>query len=173
MRIFFIIITTVVTLFSLPLQVSADIYGYMDADGYWCFDNSKDSYKKYNQIIIDAAEKFKVESSLIIAIIKAESDFNHTAVSSKGAKGLMQLMPETASKMNLEEPFSPKENIMAGTCYFRLLLERFNNDKKLALAAYNAGPEIVEAYNGVPPFPETRDFIIKVFNFYNQYSQGH
>lgn len=170
MRIFFYIVTMAVTLFSVPLQVSADIYGYMDADGYWRFDNPKD---KYNQIIKDAADKFKVESSLIIAIIKAESDFNHTAVSSKGAKGLMQLMPETASKMNLEEPFSPKENIMAGTCYFSLLLERFNNDKKLALAAYNAGPEIVETYHGVPPFPETRDFIIKVFNYYKQYNRGH
>jgi soluble lytic murein transglycosylase-like protein len=171
MRIIFIFTLAAVILFNLHLQLYADIHGHLDADGYWSFNNSKDKIKEYNEIIKNAADKFKVESSLIIAIIKTESDFNHTAVSSKGAKGLMQIMPGTASMMNLEEPFSPEENIMAGTRYLSLLLERFNNDKRLALAAYNAGPETVEACNGVPPFPETRNFIHKVFNYYKQYNQ--
>jgi len=151
----------------------ADIHGYLDADGYWRIKKADNRLEKYNEIINQVAERFEVESSLIIAIIKTESDFNHTAVSRKGAEGLMQIMPDTASMMKLEKPFNPEENIMAGTRYLRLLLERFNNDKTLALAAYNAGPETVEIYHGVPPFPETRNFIHKVLSYYEQYNRRH
>lgn len=110
-----------------------------------------------------------MEPSLVKAVIKAESDFDPMTVSSKGAKGLMQLMPETANDMEVENPFSPVENIFGGTRYLSLLLERFKNNKRLALAAYNAGPEVVETYKGVPPYPETRSFIDKVLEYYKQY----
>jgi soluble lytic murein transglycosylase-like protein len=78
-------------------------------------------------------------------------------------------MPKTMDQMEVKDPFNPEENIFGGTRYLSLLLERFNNDKKLALAAYNAGPERVEEYQGVPPFPETKSFISKVLNYYFKY----
>ncbi len=155
---------------SVP-ALSADIHGYLDADGYWCFKNSDSRQERYNGIIKQVAEKFDVDPSLVTAVIKAESDFNHAAISGKGAKGLMQIMPETASILNLREPFNPEENIMAGTRYLSLMLERFNENKTLALAAYNAGPETVEAYRGVPPFQETRNFVRRVLNYYKQYKR--
>jgi soluble lytic murein transglycosylase-like protein len=154
----------------IPIQVFADIHGFLDKDGYWSFSNSGNNSDDYNEIVKQISAKFEVESSLIIAIIKAESDFNHKAVSRKGAKGLMQLMPETALFMKLDEPFNPEANIIAGTRYFSILLERFKNNKTLALAAYNAGPEIVESYQGVPPYPETKNFIRKVLHYYKEYS---
>ena len=152
-------------------QVWADIHGHLDADGYWRFNSMDDKSDKYDEIIDQVAEIFEVESSLITAIIKAESDFNHNAVSRKGAEGLMQIMPDTASLMELDDPFNPKENIIAGTRYLSLLLKRFKNNKTLALAAYNAGPETVETYKGVPPFHETKDFIHKVLHYYRQYNR--
>jgi soluble lytic murein transglycosylase-like protein len=82
---------------------------------------------------------------------------------------LMQLMPETANAMEVANPFSPEENIFGGTRYFSLLLDRFKNDKILALAAYNAGPEAVETYGGIPPFPETKSFVAKVLDYYEDY----
>jgi soluble lytic murein transglycosylase-like protein len=170
LKIFFVFSIATVIFFSTTPPLLADMHGYLDRDGHWLFNNSCNNIKKYDEIIKQVAEKFEVESSLIIAIIKAESNFNHKAVSRKGAKGLMQIMPETASDLNLEKPFSPKENIIAGTRYISILLERFNHNKMLALAAYNAGPETVEAYRGVPPFPETKKFIHNVLYYYEQYS---
>jgi soluble lytic murein transglycosylase len=120
-------------------------------------------------MIKQAAGKFGVDASLVKAVIKAESDFDHKAVSRKGAQGLMQLMPQTAEKMKVRNPFDPKENIIGGTRYLSLMLDRFNNDKKLAVAAYNAGPENVEAYKGIPPFPETKSFVKKVLRYYKQF----
>jgi len=117
-----------------------------------------------------ASRQYQVDCALIKAIIKAESDFDHRAVSKKGAQGLMQLMPDTADAMKVEDPFDPKENIFAGTRYFSLLLKKFKNDKTLALAAYNAGPEEVESRNGVPPFPETKNYVKKVLNYYRTYN---
>ncbi|MBN1624929.1 MAG: lytic transglycosylase domain-containing protein [Deltaproteobacteria bacterium] len=163
---------TGIILFLMPSSLSADIRGYLGEDGYWCF-GSGDNLKRYERIIRQAAERFKVEKALIIAVIKAESDFDCRAVSIKGAQGLMQIMPDTASYMNLKEPFNPEENIIAGTCYLRLLLERFNYSKRLALAAYHAGPETVEAYHGMPPFTETRNYVRNVLNYYDYYSRGY
>jgi soluble lytic murein transglycosylase-like protein len=169
-KLYLFTITAVIFFHSAP-PLSADIHGYLDADGYWRFKNSDNKPEKYNGIINQVAEKFDVDPSLVTAVIRAESNFNHTAVSRKGAKGLMQIMPETASILNLREPFNPEENIMAGTRYLSLMLERFKENKTLALAAYNAGPETVEAYRGVPPFPETRNFVRKVLNYYKQYNR--
>ena len=170
----------------LSSLASADIYRYRDENGVWHFTNIKSdkryrlyirSYtakpsayiKKYGSIIEQASERFKIEPSLVKAVIKAESDFQNRAVSHKGAKGLMQLMPKTANDMEVDDLFNPEENIFGGVRYLSILLERFQNNMRLALAAYNAGPEKVDAYNGVPPFPETKDFIRKVLDYYNQY----
>ena len=115
---------------------------------------------------------FKIEPFLIKAVIKAESDFDNRAVSRKGAQGLMQLMPDTANDMKVNDPLSPEENIFGGTRYLSLLLERFKNNRRLALAAYNAGPETVEEYGGIPPFPETRTFVKRVLRYCKQYESG-
>ena len=169
------------------LPVSADIYRYVDKDGVWHFTNVRNDaqyklyiktirktpskfIKEYEGIILQASRRFEVEASLVKAIIKAESYFDHKAVSHKGAQGLMQLMPQTANAMAVENPFDPEENIFGGTRYLSLLLKRFNNDKRLAVAAYNAGPERVETCNGIPPIAETEQFVKKVMNYYRDYS---
>lgn len=161
-----------IILFSMTSPLAADIHGYLDGDGYWCF-NSGENFKRYERFIIQASARFEVEKALIIAVIKAESDFDYRAVSSKGAKGLMQIMPDTATYVDLKEPFDPEENIMAGTRYLGLLLERFNHNKELALAAYHAGPETVEAHHKVPPFAETKNYIRNVLNYYKYYSRNY
>jgi soluble lytic murein transglycosylase-like protein len=170
LKIFLPLITAVVAFFMTASPLLADLHGYLDAEGNWRFNDTGNNFGEYKKAIKQASEKFEVESSLIAAVIKAESDFNHRAVSNKGAKGLMQIMPDTASIMNLEEPFSPKDNIAAGVRYLSILLDRFKHDKTLALAAYNAGPETVEAYGGVPPFRETKDFIRRVLYYYKRYA---
>lgn len=169
-----------------PTLSFADIYRYKDKNGVWHFTNIKTdkryklymrSYRKkpskyikdYEGIIKQASERFKVDPSLIKAVIKAESDFDRKAVSRKGAQGLMQLMPDTANEMKVSNPFNAEENIFGGTRYLSLLLERYKNNKKLSLAAYNAGPEAVKAHKGVPPYPETKTFIKRVLTYYKQY----
>jgi soluble lytic murein transglycosylase-like protein len=102
-------------------------------------------------------------------MIRAESGFNPLAVSRKGAKGLMQLMPETASRMNVSNVFNPKENIEGGVRYFKYLLSLFNNDLRLSLAAYNAGENLVAELRTIPPYRETVDYVRKVLNFYQSY----
>jgi soluble lytic murein transglycosylase-like protein len=167
---------------------SADIYRYKDENGVWHFSdinsdgryklylryhNNPAQYKKdYATEIEQASEKYGIESSLIKAVIDAESSGNHKAVSSKGAQGLMQLMPYTADELSVDDPLDPVDNIFGGTKYLSKLMERFNNNTQLVLAAYNAGPENVEEYNGVPPFEETKNFVKKVMQYYNQYKSG-
>ncbi len=174
------------SLFFIP-PVSADIYRYVDKEGIWHFTNVRTDaqyklyiktilktpskfIKEYEGIILQASRRFEVDASLVKAIIKAESYFDHKAVSHKGAQGLMQLMPQTSNEMAVENPFDPEENIFGGTRYLSLLLKRFNNDKRLAVAAYNAGPERVESCNGIPPIAETERFVKKVMNYYKDYS---
>jgi hypothetical protein len=120
----------------------------------------------YTAYVREAASKYEIEPELIRAVIRAESNGNHRAVSRKGAMGLMQLMPQTASDMNVSNPFNPEENIEGGTRYLRYLIEKFNGDITLALAAYNAGPRTVEKYGNVPPITETVQYVKKVFAFY-------
>ena len=167
----------------------ADIFKYIDKNGVPRFTNIKKDtrYKlyikvenkdpevfmnKYGSLINQASRQFNLEPSLVKAVIMVESGFDPKAVSKKGAQGLMQLMPKTAADMAVEDPHNPEENIFGGTRYLSKLLERFESDVKLALAAYNAGPERVEKYKGVPPFPETERFIEKVMSFYKQYESG-
>jgi soluble lytic murein transglycosylase-like protein len=102
-------------------------------------------------------------------MIHAESGFNPLAISRKGAKGLMQLMPGTAARMNVSNIFNPRENIEGGVRYFKYLLSLFNNDLRLSLAAYNAGENIVSELRSIPPYRETLDYVRKVLNYYQSY----
>jgi soluble lytic murein transglycosylase-like protein len=124
------------------------------------------SATKFSEIIAEAAEAYGVEAELIRAIIHAESAFNPKAVSHRGARGLMQLMPATARSLGVGNRFDPEENIMAGTRYFRHLLDRVDGKVKLALAAYNAGMRNVQKYGGVPPFRATRKYVRNVLDYY-------
>lgn len=109
-----------------------------------------------------ASARHRVPEALIRAVISVESQFNPDAVSRKGAKGLMQLMPQTAALVGVRDPHDPRENIEGGASHLRAMLDRFDNDLPLALAAYNAGEQPVIAYRGVPPYPETRRFVVRV-----------
>lgn len=110
----------------------------------------------------------QLEPKLVHAVIKVESNYNPLAVSSKGAQGLMQLMPDTARRFGVENVFDPVENIQGGTRYLRYLLDLYNGDYQLALAAYNAGEHAVEKYGTVPPYPETMNFLAQVGRQYQQ-----
>lgn len=109
-----------------------------------------------------AAKRHRLSEELITAVIAVESNFDHAAVSHKGAQGLMQLMPQTAALMGVKDPHAPDENIDAGASHLRAMLDTFNGDLPLALAAYNAGQQNVVRYRGIPPFPETRRFVARV-----------
>lgn len=123
----------------------------------------------YHMFIIQTASHHQIDPALIKAIIMAESGYNPRAISKRGAKGLMQLMPGTAQALGVEDIFNPHQNITGGVQYFKQMVNRFNGDVKLALAAYNAGSRNVRNYNGVPPFKATHSYIKKVFKYYQIY----
>ncbi|MFB6465352.1 lytic transglycosylase domain-containing protein [Cytobacillus sp. Hz8] len=120
----------------------------------------------FDDIINEAASKYNIPSKLIQSVIKQESNFNPNATSYAGASGLMQLMPETARGLGVENIFDPKENIFAGSKYLRNLLDKYDNNVQLALAAYNAGPGNVDKYGGIPPFKETQNYVKKITDSY-------
>lgn len=126
---------------------------------------------RFNPIIVAAAKKFDVDAALVSAVIKAESDYNPRTVSHKGARGLMQLMPATARRFGVSDSFDPVANIHAGTRYLRWLLNKFEGNADLAVAAYNAGEGNVWKYNGVPPFRETVQYIKRVAGHVRKASQ--
>ena len=170
----------------------ADIYKYVDKEGVLHLTNTPTDHNakyvmilrekrilfqpnldvnKYDGLITKAANKFKLDSALIKAVIKAESNFKHRAVSRVGAQGLMQLMPKTASDLKVEDSFHPEKNIEGGARYLRYLLNTYKGDLTLALAAYNAGEKAVAKYNyNVPPYRETQNYVKRVYSFYKSYS---
>ncbi len=178
----------VVLLGSLVRPACADIYRYVDEDGVIHFSNvpthfryrlyiseTKLDYKsyfdRYDKIISQAARKHDIDSSLIKAVIRAESDFDKYAISRKGAEGLMQLMPETAKDLAVRDPFDPRENIQAGVRYLKRQLKNFQNDVALALAAYNAGENAVRRYgHRIPPYEETRTFVDRVLRYWDEFN---
>jgi hypothetical protein len=121
-----------------------------------------------DQIVSSAGERHKLDPDFIRSVIKAESGFHQNAISSKGALGLMQLMPRTASELGVTNPFNPNANVDGGTRYLRDLLEKYNFDVNKALAAYNAGPKRVDQYHGVPPYNETQAYISRIIRDFNR-----
>ena len=177
---------------SAVASVHADIYMYIDANGVMHFTNTPTSneheYKvyikerasvsrnfhatnKYDHFITDAAKQTGVDSHLLKAMIKAESDFDPRAISRKGAMGLMQIMPENFKMLDLKNPFDPWENIKAGARYFEQLYKRFNGQLALSLAAYNAGPTAVDHYKSIPPYQETEEYVRRVLRYYRTFKQ--
>jgi hypothetical protein len=121
-----------------------------------------------NQVVNEISGKYRLDPDLVNSVIKAESEFNPHAISPKGAQGLMQLMPGTASQLGVPNAFDPQANVDGGTKYLRELLERYNFDLVKALAAYNAGPARVERFGGVPPYYETRAYVAKIVRDFNK-----
>jgi hypothetical protein len=129
----------------------------------------KKAERLLHPIVVKTASRHRVDPALVKAIIMAESGYNARAISKRGAKGLMQLMPATARALGVEDAFNPKQNISGGVRYFKKLFTQFDGDVELALAAYNAGSRNVRHYQGIPPFKATRYYIKKVFKYYEIY----
>ncbi|MBN2720598.1 MAG: lytic transglycosylase domain-containing protein [Proteobacteria bacterium] len=175
----------------LAAPAAADVYRYVDKSGtvhftdrpkhpgYELFLREKRSYRTlpagavnypYREVVNRACMMHGMDEALVRAVIEVESDFNQYAISTAGARGLMQLMPETMFNLGVRNPYDPDQNVQGGTMYLKNLLSRFSGNMKLALAAYNAGPGAVERYGNIPPYPQTRDYVQKVIHRYQKYS---
>lgn len=126
-------------------------------------------YTRFDEYIRQAATLYQIPESLVRAVIKVESDYDPRAVSSAGARGLMQLMPDTAERMQVRDINDPRENIFGGVRYLRVLANMFNGDLELTIAGYNAGEGAVVQHGGIPPYAQTKDYVIKVTQFYRRY----
>ncbi|CAK0751068.1 soluble lytic murein transglycosylase [Gammaproteobacteria bacterium] len=126
-------------------------------------------HSAYDDIVAEAAQAYQVDQALVRAMIHAESAFNPMAVSPKGATGLMQLMPDTAQRYGVRDAFNPAENVHGGVRYLRDLLDMFDNNLSLAIAAYNAGENAVTRHGGIPPYAETTDYVQRVLSLHNRY----
>lgn len=188
----YVILFPFIMILAFSSPASADIYKYVDAEGvihltnvptqtgvkYTLIMREKrvlldkklgENISQYDELIMKASGKYNVEPALVKAIIKAESNFNHRAVSRKGAKGLMQLMPATASYLQVRDSFHPENNIEGGVKYVRYLLNFFNGNLPLALAAYNAGENAVLRYGGIPPYRETQTYVTRVLSYLDRF----
>ena len=192
---------SVVFIFALltPCNAKADIYRYVDEDDIVHFtdaptdkrfkvfmrDLKKDKELRtklkyassvnpaeFEQLITTCSSKYGVNPSLVKAVIHAESGYNPNAVSSKGASGLMQLMPATAKSLKVADRFNPKDNVEGGVKYLRFLLDTFRGDVSLAVAAYNAGLSKVAKYGGIPPYNETRTYVNRVLAYMKSYQES-
>lgn len=171
------------------IPVIADIYMYVDQNGVTHFTNAPTSrdfqlFMKsrrgrgnrkpmdktcYDSLIRRAASRYGVDFALIKAVIEVESAYDPRAVSTKGARGLMQIMPFNFRQLNISDPFEPAQNIMGGTSYLTRLIRQYDGNLEHALAAYNAGPSNVDKYKGIPPFPETRNYVRRVMALHRSY----
>jgi soluble lytic murein transglycosylase-like protein len=175
------------------------VYAYRGSDGTWLFsdyalknrsyqlvrkkDNARGAAARsqapfyhgdpsaYDRVIRKMAHTYNVDPALIKAVMHAESSFNPHATSRKGASGLMQLMPSTAQQYGAYDPYDPVQNIQAAVRYLSELMERYDNDMTLVLAAYNAGENAVDRHKGVPPYTETRSYVTKVLRFKKRYTK--
>jgi soluble lytic murein transglycosylase-like protein len=136
-------------------------------------DSSPARYGRYDEHIRQAAALYQIPEDLIRAVIQVESDFDPRAVSPANARGLMQLMPETAERMLVTDIFDPRQNIFGGVRYLRVLANLFNGDIELTIAGYNAGEGAVIRYGGIPPFPETQEYVKRVLAQYRVYRAAH
>lgn len=176
--------------FLLPVVASGDIYRYVNENGVTVFtDNpvhsgykvhmrekgsfrlaSVSGYYPYRDVVVEACTIYKMDEALIRAVMEVESDYNRYAISSAGARGLMQLMPQTAQQLGVRNVWDPRQNVHAGTAYLKRCIRRFSGNMELALAAYNAGPNAVVQYGQVPPYPQTVNYVRKVMRLYRDYS---
>ena len=132
-------------------------------------DHDAARFTRYDEWIRQAATLYQIPEQLVRAVIKVESDYDPRAVSSSGARGLMQLMPDTASRLEVRDIDDPRENIFGGVRFLRILANDFNGDLELTIAAYNAGGEAVMRFGGIPPYPQTRGYVVKVTHYYHRY----
>jgi soluble lytic murein transglycosylase-like protein len=132
-------------------------------------DTSPERFTRYDAHIRQAATLYQIPEELVRAVIKVESDFDPRAVSRANARGLMQLVPETAERMMVSDSFDPRQNIFGGTRYLRVLANMFNGDLELTIAAYNAGENAVIRNGGIPPYEETQQYVGKVLAYYRYY----
>lgn len=175
-----------------PLAARADIYQSVDADGVIVFtskprvgskkvavdnppslpkDRSPERLTRYDAHIREAASLYQIPEELVRAVILVESNYDPRAVSHAGAIGLMQLMPTTAATMLVEDIYDPRQNILGGTRYLRILANMFNGDIMLTVAGYNAGENAVLRYGGIPPYPETQGYVTRVVENYQRYRE--
>lgn len=149
------------------LGADADELRFIDVPAIGGDPQGEPELMPFDRIIHEAAGRYGLDANLIAAVIMAESQFNPSALSKKGAKGLMQIMPVTANALDMTNVYCPEENIDAGSRHLKWLLGRFDGNVRLALAAYNAGLQNVITYKGVPPYPETQAYIVKVMGHYS------
>jgi soluble lytic murein transglycosylase len=187
---YFICLLAVFGLILISAQIArADVYVYKDKNGVLTFTNvpnhtgfrrvlregvasqlqSVALRNSYEPLIRLVSSRHSVDADLIRAVIKTESDFNPAARSHKGAMGLMQLMPDTAKLHNVSDAYNPRDNVDGGVRHLRMLLDRYQGNLELSLAAYNAGSAAVEKHQGIPPFAETREYVKRVLRFYDHY----
>jgi len=157
---------------NIPLNENFKIYMKLplkkaQARNFVRFSNTPSFNQSFQEVFEEVAKRYDLDPHLLRAMAKVESNFNPRAVSPKGAMGVMQLIPSTARLVGVSDPFNPVENIHGGARYLRMLLDEFK-DLRLSLAAYNAGPEAVRQYGGVPPYPETINYVRNVLEYYRQ-----